>query len=64
MYIQVAVYIRKSGTREYEKAWSKASYPGGTIFCLRFTQGGKHKLETLSVPDYKRAAIAAAEKLR
>ena len=35
MYIKVAVYIRKSGTREYEKASPKANYPVATIFCLR-----------------------------
>ena len=43
MYIKVAVYIRKSGTREYEKASPRANYPSGTIFCLRYTQGGKRK---------------------
>jgi len=62
MYIKVAVYIRKCGTREYEKASPKANYPGGTIFCLRYTQGGTRKYETLSVPDYKRASIAAQQK--
>jgi integrase len=62
MYIKVAVYIRKSGTREYEKASPRANYPGGTIFCLRYTQGGKRKYETLSVPDYKQASIAAQQK--
>ena len=35
MYIKVAVYIRKSGTREYEKASPRANYPSGTIFYLR-----------------------------
>ena len=48
MYIKVAVYIRKSGTREYEKASPKANYPGGTIFCLRYTQGGTRKYEKRS----------------
>ena len=62
MYIKVAVYIRKSGTREYEKASPKANYSGGTIFCLRYTQHGKRKFETLSVPDYKQASIAAQQK--
>jgi hypothetical protein len=62
MYIKVAVYIRKSGTREYEKASLRANYPGGTIFCLRFTQFGKRKYETLSVLDYKQANIAAQQK--
>jgi len=62
MYIKVAVYIRKSGTREYEKASPRATYPGGTIFCLRFTQFGKRKYETLSVPDCKQANIAAQQK--
>src|SRR6516165_8552473 len=62
MYIKVAVYIRKSGSREYEKASPRANYPSGTIFCLRYTQGGKRKYETLSVPDYKQASIAAQQK--
>ena len=44
MYIKVAVYIRNSGTREYEKASPKTNYPGGTIFCLRYTQGGNASL--------------------
>jgi hypothetical protein len=55
MCIKVAVYIRKSGTREYAKASPRANYPGGTIFCLRYTHDGKRKYETLSVPDYKQA---------
>ena len=62
MCIKVAVYIRKSGTREYAKASPKANYPSGTIFCLRYTQFGKRKYETLSVSDYKQAVIAAAQK--
>ena len=62
MYIKVAVYIRKSGTREYENASPRANYPGGAIFCLRYTQGGKRKFETLSVADYKQANIAAQQK--
>ena len=62
MYIKVAVYIRNSGTREYEKASPKTNYPGGTIFCLRYTQDGRRKFETLSVPDYKQANIAAQKK--
>jgi integrase len=62
MHIKVAVYIRKSGTREYEKASPRANYPGGAIFCLRYTQGGKRKFETLSVADYKQANIAAQQK--
>src|SRR5262249_52019455 len=62
MYIKVAVYIRKSSTREYEKASARANYPSGTIFCLRYTQHGKRKFETLSVSDYKQASIAAQQK--
>jgi hypothetical protein len=38
MYIKVAVYIRKSGTRQYEKANPKTAYSTGTVFCLRYTQ--------------------------
>ena len=33
MYIKVAVYIRKSGTREYEKANHKTAYSTGPVFC-------------------------------
>jgi hypothetical protein len=62
MYIKVAVYIRKSGTREYEKASPRANYPGRTIFCLRYTQHGRRKYETLSVRDYNQANIVAQQK--
>jgi hypothetical protein len=54
MYIKVAVYIRKSGTREYQRASRRANCPGGTIFCLRYTEDGKRNSQTLSVFDYKR----------
>jgi hypothetical protein len=60
VYIKVAGYIRNSGTREYEKASPRVNYPTGTTFCLRYTQQGKRKFATLSVPDYKQANIAAA----
>ena len=62
MYIKVAVYIRKSGTRQYGKANPKTAYSTGTAFCLRYTHQGKRKYETLSVGNYKEASQAATKK--
>lgn len=59
---KVAIYIRQSGTREYELAHPRNLYPNGTIFVLRYRQRGSRKWETLDVPDYKHAEILAKKK--
>jgi hypothetical protein len=58
MVTKIAVYIRKHGSRSYEKASPRKDYPSGTIFCLRYTLGGMGKYETLTVPNYAQANIA------
>jgi hypothetical protein len=59
---RVAVYIRRAGSREYELASPRALYPSNVVFCLRYTQQGKRKWETLDVNDYKKANLAAQKK--
>jgi hypothetical protein len=62
MITKVAVYIRKHGSRAYEKASPRKDYPTGTIFCLRYTLDGVRKYETLNVPNWTQANIAAGKK--
>jgi integrase/recombinase XerD len=62
MVTKIAVYIRKHGSRSYEKASPRKDYPSGTIFCLRYTLGGIRKYETLNVPNYAQANIASQKK--
>ena len=45
---KVTIYIRNHQTREYELADPKTIYPDGTIWVLRYKQGGRRKWETLS----------------
>ena len=62
MVTKIAVYIRKHGSRSYQKASPCKDYPSGTIFCLRYTLGGIRKYETLTVPNYAQANIASQKK--
>ena len=59
---QVSVYIRESGSRDYKPA-KAIHYPIGTIWCIRFKQGGKRVWQTLpGVLTYSEAKGAALRK--
>jgi integrase/recombinase XerD len=54
--------LASTGSRAYEKASPRKDYPTGTIFCLRYTLDGIRKYETLNVPNWTQANIAAQKK--
>jgi integrase/recombinase XerD len=60
--MKVAVYIRKRGSRSYEKASPRKDYSTGAIFCLRYTVDGIRKYETIEAHNYAQANIAAQKK--
>lgn len=59
---KVTVYIRHSGTRTYEKAHPKTTYPLGTLFVLRYTLNGKRVWENIEVQNYGQAHTASLYK--
>ena len=61
--MKVAIYIRKSGTRQYKPASPRAMYPDNATFCLRYTENGKRVWKQLDVKSYKEAQAASLKKL-
>ena len=58
----VSVYIRESGSRNYKPA-KAIHYPLGTIWCIRYKQGGRRVWQTLpGVLTYSEAKGAALRK--
>jgi hypothetical protein len=60
--LAVSLWIRETvgGKRRFVKPNKKKIYPVGTIFCLRYTAGGKRRWETLRVPRLNSALVARA----
>ena len=48
---RVAVYSREGGSRQYDLANPRTLDPGNTVFCLRYTQRGRRKWDTLNVAN-------------
>src|SRR5690242_15851595 len=58
----VSVYIRESGSRNYKPA-KAIHYPIGTVFCIRYKQGGKRVWQNLpGVLTFGEAKNAALRK--
>ncbi|MCU1308381.1 MAG: integrase family protein [Acidobacteriaceae bacterium] len=60
----VSLWIRErvGGKRTYRKPNKKKTYPEGTVFCLRYSAGGKRRWETLNVNGLTAALAARATK--
>jgi integrase/recombinase XerD len=60
----VSLWIRKTvgGKRTYRKPNKKKLYPGGTVFCLRYSINGKRRWETLHATNLNAALAARATK--
>lgn len=59
---KVTVYIRKSGTRERERATNKNTVSTDTVYCLRYKREGKRVWETLNVSSFAAAQKTAIDR--
>jgi hypothetical protein len=62
MTVSLLVRETKNGKRRYGKINKKKLYDRGTVFCLRYAEGGRRRWETLDAPSLSDALAARARK--